>query len=57
MIDDDSDILRAALEVHINRLSPNLLRAYVIELMKDAPENEIKKLVVAFRAQNIVQRG
>ncbi len=54
---DDIDMRRAALEVYINRLSPNLLRAYVIELLKDAPESEVAKLVVAFRAQNVVQRG
>ena len=44
----------AALIRHVDKLPPNLLNAYVLELIKDAPPQEIDKLVVAFRAQEAV---
>lgn len=46
-----------ALKAYITKLPAELLRAYVIDLVTDAPDNEIEKLVVAFKAQNEVRRG
>lgn len=46
-----------ALKIYVERLSPNLLRAYVLDMIEDAPPEEIEKMVVAFKAQNDVPRG
>lgn len=43
-----------ALKMHIEKLSPNLLRAYVLDMVELAPDSEIDKYVVAFRAQSAV---
>lgn len=51
------DMKAQALKQYINRLSPNLLRAYVLDMVEGAPPAEIEKLVVAFKAQNDVPRG
>ncbi len=45
----------AALKAHIDKLSPNLIRAYVLDMIELAPPAEIEKLIVAFQAQNAVQ--
>jgi hypothetical protein len=44
-----------ALKAHIDKLSPNLIRAYVLDMIEDAPPAEVEKLIVAFQAQNAVQ--
>lgn len=49
-----TDQRAAALRVHIERLSPNLIRAYVLDMIEDAAPIEIDKMVVAFHAQNSV---
>lgn len=49
--------LEAALTQHIEKLSPNLIRAYVLDMIKDAETSELEKFVVAFKAQNAVRRG
>lgn len=43
-----------ALKVHVENLSPNLLRAYVLDMLELAPDQEVDKLVVAFHAQSAV---
>lgn len=48
---------RQALMQYINRISANLLRAYVLDMLEDAPPAEVEKFVVAFKAQNDVPRG
>ena len=49
------DLRRDALARYINRLSPNLLRAYVLDnLIADAGPEAIDKLVVAFQAGHAV---
>lgn len=52
-----ADAKAEALKAYIARLSPNLIRAYVLDMVEDAPPAEIDKLVVVFRAQNDVPRG
>lgn len=49
--------LEAALTAHIDALSPNLIRAYILDMVKDAETTELQKFVVAFKAQNAVRRG
>jgi hypothetical protein len=44
-----------ALKMHIEKLSPNLIRASVLDMIQDAPPEEIEKLIVAFQAQNTVR--
>lgn len=49
------DKRRDALATYVDRLSPNLLRAYVIDnLITDAAPEAIDKLVVAFQAGHAV---
>lgn len=49
------DRRRAALADYVDRLSPNLLRAYVLDnLIADASPEAIDKLVVAFQAGHAV---
>lgn len=44
-----------ALRLHVEKMSGNLVRAHVLDMIEDAPPNEIEKLIVAFGAQNAVQ--
>lgn len=44
----------AALKMYVEKLSPNLIRAYVLDLLDDASDAEIEKFVVALHAQNAV---
>ncbi len=50
----NDDRRRDALHRHIDRLSPNLLRAYVLDILDCAPPELVDKMVVAFHAQNAV---
>lgn len=45
-----------ALKQHIERLSPNLLRAYVLDMVDYASDVDIDRYVVAFHGQNAVPR-
>lgn len=45
----------AALKLHVEKMSGNLVRAHVLDMIEDAPPEEIEKLIVAFQAQNAVQ--
>lgn len=49
------DRRRDALAAYVDRLSPNLLRAYVIDnLITDAGHDQVDKLIVAFNAGGAV---
>lgn len=50
-----TDMRALTLKMHIEKLSPNLLLAYVLDMIELAPPQEVEKLIVAFRAQNAVQ--
>lgn len=45
-----------ALAMYVENLSPNLLRAYVLDMIKDAPPQRVDEFIVAFKAQNDVPR-
>lgn len=52
---DYLDGRRNALAEHVNRLAPNLLKSYIIDnLIMEAPEAEVEKLIIAFKAQSAV---
>jgi hypothetical protein len=45
---------KKALIERINTMSPNLLRAYLVEMLTDAAPQDVEKFIVALRAQNFV---
>lgn len=51
------DARAAALREHINKMSGNLVRAHVLDMIENAPPEEVEKLIVAFGAQNAVRGG
>lgn len=51
------DLRAQQLKVHIEKMSPNLVRAHVLDMLELAPPEEVEKLIVAFGAQNAVKRG
>lgn len=50
----NADRRRAALHRHVDQLSPNLIRAYVLDMLDMAPPEEVDKLIVSMHAQHAV---
>lgn len=50
----NADRRRDALARHVQTMSANLLRAYVLDMLDLAPPAEVDKLIVALRAQDAV---